>query len=382
MELLLQLRIWNWGFWLWFFLLSVSPALAEEQTNVSITAENVFEKFFAVTSDTSISPLTPLKKRVAEIKVSLFKGDLEGSKTFDTDKRTFQTSSEALFAQNTEIATEVLQVTAVKANPTGKGVEIILQTDQGQQLQITNRSADNSFIADIPNAQLRLSSGDAFTFRSQKPIEGITEITVTNFDANTIRVTVVGEAGVPVVELFDSPDEGLIFSVASTIASTPLQQPQPSQPESETQPEQPSTQGDEPIELVVMGEQDGYRVPNASTATRTDTPLRDIPQSIQVIPRQVLEDQGATSAFGLRDALRNVSGVQPAFTGGNTVTGRSIIRGFVQSSTFQDGFRSGDELLRDSANIERIEVLKGPASVLYGDVQPGGIINITTKQPL
>ncbi len=173
-------------------------------------------------------------------------------------------------------------VNGVQANPTDKGVEIILQTDKGQQLQITNRSADNSFIADIPNAQLRLPGGDAFTFRSEKPIEGITEITVTNFDANTIRVTVTGEAGVPVVELFDSPEEGLIFSIAGAVASTPS----PQQPV-----EQPSTQGDQPIELVVTGQQDGYRVPNASTATKTDTPVRDIPGSIQVIPRRILEDQ-------------------------------------------------------------------------------------------
>ncbi|MHC5832017.1 MAG: AMIN domain-containing protein, partial [Nostoc sp.] len=96
------------------------------------------------------------------------------------------------------------------------GVEIILQTSKGQQLQLLNRSTGKNFITDIPNAQLRLPSGDAFRFHSDKPITGITEITVTNFDANTIRVSVTGETGVPQVELFDSPDEGLIFSVAST----------------------------------------------------------------------------------------------------------------------------------------------------------------------
>ena len=101
-------------------------------------------------------------------------------------------------------APEVVQVTAVKANPTDKGVEVILQTTLGQQLQVVNRSDGNSYIADLPNAQLRLPSGEAFVFRSQKPITGITEITVTNADANTIRVTVLGEAGVPTVELFDS----------------------------------------------------------------------------------------------------------------------------------------------------------------------------------
>ncbi|MEH2178690.1 TonB-dependent receptor [Nostoc sp.] len=279
----------------------------------------------------------------------------------------------------------IVEVTGVKANPTDKGIELILQTTQGQQLQITNRSANNNFVADVPNAQLRLPSGDAFTFRSEKPVKGITEIIVTNFDANTIRVTVQGEASLPAVELFDSPDEGLIFSVASPASSTPqaqkpqTQQPQPNQSESETQPEQPSAEGDQPIELVVTGERDGYSVPDASTATRTDTPLRDIPQSIQVVPRQVLDDQQVIRAS---DALRNVSGVQRTGTGGNA-TDLFTIRGFQQfGSNLRDGFKDYRSGFTETANLERIEVLKGPASVLYGNLDPGGAINFVTKQPL
>ncbi|MEH2088170.1 TonB-dependent receptor [Nostoc sp.] len=271
----------------------------------------------------------------------------------------------------------LLEVTGVKATPTEKGIELILQTTQGQQLQITNRSANNNFIADIPNAQLRLPSGDGFTFRSEKPVEGITEITVTNFDANTIRVTVIGEAGLPTAELFDS-DEGLILGFTPVVSSAQTTQSPAQESESETQPEQPSTQGDQPIELVVTGEQDGYSVPNATSATRTDTPLRDIPQSIQVVPRQVLEDQQAIRAS---EALRNVSGVQR----GNTSGGASEvfnIRGFQQfGGNFRDGFRDNFPLV-ETANLERIEVLKGPASVLYGNLDPGGVVNYVTKQPL
>ena len=105
-----------------------------------------------------------------------------------------------------------------------------------------------------------------------------------------------GEVGVPTVELFDSPEEGVIFSVASTAPSLPSQQqPQTQQqPTNQTQPSQPSASGDQPIELVVTGEQDGYRLPDSTTATRTDTPQRDIPQSIQVIPQQVIKDQQIT----------------------------------------------------------------------------------------
>ncbi|MEH2277411.1 MAG: TonB-dependent siderophore receptor [Nostoc sp.] len=275
--------------------------------------------------------------------------------------------------------TEVTQVTGVKANPTNKGVEVILQTSRGQQLQLVNRSAGSNFITDIPNAQLRLPSGEAFTFRSEKPIAGVTQITVTNLDANTIRVTVTGEIGVPTVELFDSPDEGVIFSVASTAPSTPSQQqPQtPQQPTNQTQPSQPSASGDQPIELVVTGEQDGYRVPDASTATKTDTPLRDIPQSIQVIPQQVIKDQQITR---ISDAARNVSGVtlQGGYAG---ATDNYNIRGFTTYDNLRNGFSVQDNFVNPT-NIERIEVLKGPASVLYGQFEPGGVVNYITKQPL
>ncbi|MEH2462336.1 TonB-dependent siderophore receptor [Nostoc sp.] len=272
---------------------------------------------------------------------------------------------------------KVGQVTSVKANPSNKGVEVILQTSFGQQLQVVNRSSSNNFIADIPNAQLRLPNGDAFTFRSEKPIAGVTEITVTNLDANTIRVTVTGEAGVPTVELFDSSDEGLIFSVA-TAASTAQQPPtQPIQPQQQPQPTQPSTSGDKPIELVVTGEQDGYRVPDATTATKTDTPTRDIPQSIQVIPQQVIKDQAVTRIF---DVLRNVSGVTKEGSYGDA-TDAYRIRGFTTYDSLRNGFRIQDPII-NPANIERIEVLKGPASVLYGQFEPGGIVNFVTKQPL
>ncbi|MEA5617119.1 TonB-dependent receptor [Cronbergia sp. UHCC 0137] len=270
----------------------------------------------------------------------------------------------------------LVEVTGVKATPTDKGVELILQTTQGQQLQITNRSADNNFITDITNAQLRLPSSDGFIFRSEKPTEGITEITVTNLDANTIRVTVIGEAGLPTAELFDS-DEGLIFGLTPVVTSA--QTPQLPAAETETQTEQPSTP-DQPIELVVTGEQDRYIVSNATTATRTDTPLRDIPQSIQVVPRQVLEDRQVIRAS---EALRNVSGVQR----GNTVGGISEvfnIRGFQQfGGSLRDGFNFRSNFsIAETANLERIEVLKGPASVLYGNLDPGGVINYVTKKPL
>ncbi|MES1021422.1 TonB-dependent siderophore receptor [Gloeocapsa sp. BRSZ] len=267
----------------------------------------------------------------------------------------------------------VVAITEVQANPTEQGVEVILATSQGEQLQIINRSVGSNYIADIPNAQLRLASGDAIAFRSEKPVEGITEITVTNVDTNTIRLTVVGETELPTVELFDS-NEGLIFALTPAAAAT-----------SETPPEDPAAQGDDLIELLVTGQQDdGYNPSNATAGTRTNTPIRDVPQSIQVVPRQVIEDQGATS---VTEALRNVPGVVPASPARRQFT-LPIIRGFggfgsdnlVRRNGLRDTLATSDA--GETASVERIEVLRGPASVLYGQGSLGGIVNIITKEPL
>ncbi|MEH2333118.1 TonB-dependent siderophore receptor [Nostoc sp.] len=286
-----------------------------------------------------------------------------------------QTSAQML-VQSPAPSSEIVQITGVKATPTEKGVEVILQTSIGAQLQITNRSTGNNFIADIPNSQLRLPNGDAFTFRSEKPLLEITEITVTNLDANTIRVTVTGETALPTVELFDD-DAGLVFGVVSAATAT---QP-PEKPTNETKPEEPTAQQDEPIELVVTGEQDGYHVPDTSVGTRTDTPLRDIPQSIQVVPQQVIKDQQATR---LTDVLKNVPGVVLGGRSPRDPLNVINIRGF---SAFSETLLNGvqDRSIGSvgfGSNIERVEVLKGPASVLFGQGGLSGQVNLVTKQPL
>ncbi|MEH2253260.1 AMIN domain-containing protein [Nostoc sp.] len=204
-------------------------------------------------------------------------------------QRNFSTSAVDLLAQQ-QGNVAVIEVTGVKVNSTSTGIEVILQTSQAEALQVVNKSDANSFIVEIPNAQLRLPLGDSF--QQEKPFAGIAELTVTNIDANRIRITVKGEGGIPKVELFNS-DEGLIFGLTPTTTTSQQPQTQPETPTNQTQPQTPTPEADQPIELVVTGEQDGYRVPNASTATKTDTPLRDIPASIQIVPRQVLQDQKA-----------------------------------------------------------------------------------------
>ncbi|BAY66408.1 TonB-dependent siderophore receptor [Calothrix brevissima NIES-22] len=280
---------------------------------------------------------------------------------------------------------QINPVTGVRLSPTANGLEIILETPISDKLQTTTKSEGNTFTVVIANAQLRLATNNAFS--ADKPIAGIASVTVANQDANTILLTVIGETNLPKAEAFDS-NEGLVFSITPQTSST-QQQPQPqtpptTQPSGETPQNQPSAGAEEPIELVVTGEQEGsYNVPNASTATKIEVPLRDIPQSIQVIPRQVIEDRQAVRVNELTD---NVSGVRPAPGYGGLSSAGFYIRGFFQGTeNLRNGFRDFGFLSpRDVANIEQVEFLKGPGSVLYGSnaFGVGGVVNTVTKKPL
>ena len=123
----------------------------------------------------------------------------------------------------------------------------------------------------------------------------------------------------------------------------------------------------------------GYQPVSTTTATRTDTPLLDIPQAVNVVSRQVLQDQNAAS---LDDALANISGVSQANTLGGTQEA-VIRRGFGDNrdgSILTNGLKTA--LNRSfNATTDRVEVLKGPASTLYGILDPGGMVNVVTKKP-
>ncbi len=253
----------------------------------------------------------------------------------------------------TEAAAQV-QITAIKLNRTEQELEIVLATADGKALQIDASkftSEGNALIADIPNAVLALPDGQAF--EAENPALDITKISVEQQSASSIRISVIGNEGLPKTEV-----------VIKTGAFSYSLNPDPANAEEE---------------IVVTGQgEDNYFVPDATTATKTDTPLRDIPASIQVIPRQVLEDQQIRR---LNDAVQNVSGVQPDDSFGGQID-RVNIRGFSTDVFLQDGIRQSQSSNRALDNIERIEVLKGPASVLYGNLEPGGVVNLVTKAPL
>ncbi len=121
---------------------------------------------------------------------------------------------------------------------------------------------------------------------------------------------------------------------------------------------------------------DSYAATRSSAATRTDTPLIDVPQSITVVNRKQISDQ---SMQNLADVVRYVPGVGIAQGEGNRET--PILRGFSSTSDFfLNGMRDDVQYYRDLYNIERVEVLKGPNAMIFGRGGIGGVINRVTRQ--
>lgn len=124
----------------------------------------------------------------------------------------------------------------------------------------------------------------------------------------------------------------------------------------------------------------GYKADISNTGLKFEAAIRDIPQSISVVKEELMQSQ---NAFNLRDALKNVSGLTIAAGEGGR-TGDSItLRGFAANSdTYLDGAKENGQYFRDTFFLDRVEVLKGASSVLFGRGSTGGVINPISKKPL
>src|SRR5215510_5270012 len=129
-------------------------------------------------------------------------------------------------------------------------------------------------------------------------------------------------------------------------------------------------------EVRVRG--DSYRTETVVSPTRTETPLRDIPQFINTVPQSLIRAQGAST---LQDALRNVPGISYAAAEGGTQNNMVLyLRGFpINGDLFIDGVRDLGEYNRDLFATESVEVLKGPSALMFGRGSAGGLINQTSK---
>jgi len=125
----------------------------------------------------------------------------------------------------------------------------------------------------------------------------------------------------------------------------------------------------------------GYKANRSASATRTDTVLHETPQSVSVVPKDVLEDTGATR---LQDGLDYAGGVGRANNFGGQGLTTFTVRGFTTGEFYRNGFpiNRGYPNAPDANTVERLEVIRGPATSLYGRGDPGGTFNVVSKQPL
>ncbi len=168
------------------------------------------------------------------------------------------------------------------------------------------------------------------------------------------------------------PSAWIQAALIASAATSACAQSDPSPAKSEA-----GTTNQMPAVLIRAQDPVDYAAPSASTATRSDTPLLRTPMAVQVVPRSVIQDR---QALTIEEALRNVSGVQAPPAG---YYDNFLIRGF---DSYGDVFRNGLKLsgiigAEDMAFVDHVEIAKGPTAMLYGRVQPGGLVNIVTRKP-
>ncbi|MBE9045806.1 AMIN domain-containing protein [Pleurocapsales cyanobacterium LEGE 10410] len=178
------------------------------------------------------------------------------------------------------------RITGVEVIQTGDGLELVLKTVAGsERLVPLIVPQGNDLVIDILDATLAFSIRNGVT--ELNPAPEIRRITVNKGDENSVRVRIAGAKQTPSAEVVTGRDD-LVLSVT---------------PESTTAEQE----ADEEIEVIATGqaEDDDYDVDETSVGTRTDTQIQDVPQSIQVVPREVIEDQQTTKAIEAQYSSRN-----------------------------------------------------------------------------
>jgi len=142
--------------------------------------------------------------------------------------------------------------------------------------------------------------------------------------------------------------------------------------------QEPGAAGSSGGVIVVTGTRDQYGADSTRTATRTDTPLRDVPQAVTVVTERQIDDQSSRS---IADVLRYVPGTMIGQGEGHrdqvTIRGNNSTADF-----FVDGLRDDIQYYRPLYNLQRVEVLRGPNAMIFGRGGGGGVINRVTKVPL
>lgn len=252
-----------------------------------------------------------------------------------------------------QLNNSVTIITNIEVQPTATGVELTIDTLDGKRLRRIKYSQGNNLIIDLANVQLNLREP---SFIRTNPAEGISQVRAIALPVNKIRITISGIEGTPTGKIITS-DRGLIVN-----ATPPL-----SVADTQTQP-------DQVIDVIV-------------TAQKQPEKPEDVPISLTTLDRQEIEDAKI-------DSFRDVAANTPNFF--TTVSDRAF--NFISIR----GLGNGNFLSRDSIgffvddvpyeyahqflpgalfDVERIEVLRGPQSSLYGRNSQAGVVNVISRQP-
>jgi iron complex outermembrane receptor protein len=173
----------------------------------------------------------------------------------------------------------------------------------------------------------------------------------------------------------------LCAALAIAVAGTPamLAQAAAAPAPATTPAPAPSDTIELPSFAVTTNQDKGYLAANSVSATRINTPISDLPFSVSAFTEQFIEDTGANDLY---DVVKYAAGVTSGAKEFNAGEDSFTIRGFQQSPE-RNGFNEGGggNVYVDPVNIERVEVVKGPSALLYGQVAPGGAVNYITKTP-
>ncbi|NJL47958.1 MAG: TonB-dependent receptor [Leptolyngbyaceae cyanobacterium SM2_5_2] len=279
---------------------------------------------------------------------------------------------------------QTAEITGIKIIPLETGLRLDLTTAGGApQSRIFQTTFGNTQIVDITNAQLT----EGAELRQENPVNGIDLVTVEALDINSVRVRVVGAAAAPEVSV-DIDRTGFVVGVAGAMVGDRPSGAIATTPEAPTQPLEPDPTA--PAAEVPFPEDESFPEGEGlliiTTAARRPTLEIETPATVEVVTQEELERRRPLIRT-VPDALQTLPGVVVNRLG--LLSGSINIRGITgeRIGLLVDGERrpnlefGPDFGAIDPFRVERIEVLQGPASSIYGADAFGGVVNVITRSP-
>ncbi|MGD1942019.1 MAG: TonB-dependent receptor domain-containing protein [Leptolyngbyaceae cyanobacterium] len=268
---------------------------------------------------------------------------------------------------------QTAQINSVQVVQDETELQVLLDGEGVFQANIFETAFGNTRVLDITNA--RLAEGAAL--RQESPTAGIASVTVEALDANSVRVRIVGETEVPTVAV-ETGETSIAVGVTGAIATPPEAVP----PAAEVEPNVPATEDE--LAEEAPPEEEGLLI--ITTAARRPTPEVETSATVEVVTETELEQQRPLIRT-VSDALQTLPGVTVNRLG--LITSSVNIRGVAgeRIGLLVDGERrpnlefGPDFGSVDPFRVERIEVLQGPASSIYGADSFGGVVNVITNTP-